>query len=322
MTLRRKEEGMCMMEGCSVCTCEESEIPRAWIKGKKEDRSLGVSELGVEQGYGWISPPNSGYGNSYKDGMDDVLGRVDYGGGGRDWVVSKEGETFVNLLLNPERYTGYSGPSASRVWRAIQQENCFGRHEDVCLEKRVFYRLMSGLQSSISTHIAKKYYYPPPIDKWGNNIPLFISAVGSHQDRLNNLYFAFLFALRAAQKAKDMLLSYPIDSGDLVADSYAKSLLFELLNSNYTTQSSTGSSPALGLQQKAPTSGVQECREGFDESNLFQESISNASLAVFNLGRRWLLLPKRMGTTCWRHFERRTTSGRNSAFDSGTSARS
>ena len=261
-----------MMEGCSVCTCEESEIPRAWIKEKKDDKANGLNDVSTEFGYGWISPLNSGYGNSYRDGMDDVLGRVEYNGmASRDWVVAKDGETYINLLLNPERYTGYSGPSASRVWRAIQQENCFGRHEDTCLEKRVFYRLMSGLQSSISTHIAKKYYYPPPVDKWGNNIDLFITAVGSHPDRLNNLYFAFLFTLRAVQKAKDLLLSFPIVSGDENADNLAKSLLFELLNSNYTTRSAAGSSPTLDLQQKGrPSSEVQECREGFDESNLFQ----------------------------------------------------
>lgn len=48
--------------------------------------------------------------------------------------------SYVNLLENPERFTGYSGPSAQRVWQAIQQENCFGEQNDVCLEKRVFYR--------------------------------------------------------------------------------------------------------------------------------------------------------------------------------------
>ena len=48
--------------------------------------------------------------------------------------------SYVNLLVNPERFTGYSGPSARRVWRSIQEENCFGEASDVCLEKRIFYR--------------------------------------------------------------------------------------------------------------------------------------------------------------------------------------
>lgn len=32
--------------------------------------------------------------------------------------------TYVNLQLNPERYTGYTGPSARRIWDAIYMENC------------------------------------------------------------------------------------------------------------------------------------------------------------------------------------------------------
>lgn len=83
---------------------------------------------------------------------------------------------YVDLALVPERYTGYSGNSANRVWRAIYEENCFGLSEhnlltgksavhvtlpdtltdvlrgslDVentdgeCLEKRVYYKIISG----------------------------------------------------------------------------------------------------------------------------------------------------------------------------------
>uniref|UniRef100_A0A3Q4GWK5 Endoplasmic reticulum oxidoreductase 1 beta n=1 Tax=Neolamprologus brichardi TaxID=32507 RepID=A0A3Q4GWK5_NEOBR len=32
---------------------------------------------------------------------------------------------YVDLLLNPERFTGYKGPSAWRVWNSIYEENCF-----------------------------------------------------------------------------------------------------------------------------------------------------------------------------------------------------
>lgn len=30
--------------------------------------------------------------------------------------------SYVNLLLNPERYTGYKGESARRIWQAIYME--------------------------------------------------------------------------------------------------------------------------------------------------------------------------------------------------------
>ena len=82
---------------------------------------------------------------------------------------------YFDLRLVPERYTGYSGKDAHRVWRSIYEENCFGLSElslmkanspslvslpdtmiDVlhendqdsdsqCLEKRVYYKLISGM---------------------------------------------------------------------------------------------------------------------------------------------------------------------------------
>jgi hypothetical protein len=93
----------------------------------------------------------------------------------RIYTSSAEGE-YYDLSLIPERYTGYSGPDSARVWRSIYQENCFGLTEqsitpgkvssgladglredaensDTCLEKRVYYRIISGLHASISTHI-------------------------------------------------------------------------------------------------------------------------------------------------------------------------
>lgn len=90
-----------------------------------------------------------------------------------------EGDYF-DLQSVPERYTGYSGPDAHRVWRSIYEENCFGLselslmkgkspapvtlpdtmtevlHEDgneppaQCLEKRVYYKVISGMFSSWS----------------------------------------------------------------------------------------------------------------------------------------------------------------------------
>ena len=33
--------------------------------------------------------------------------------------------SYFDLSLNPERYTGYAGPSAERIWKAIYRENCF-----------------------------------------------------------------------------------------------------------------------------------------------------------------------------------------------------
>ena len=76
---------------------------------------------------------------------------------------------FIDLLKNPERFTGYDGEAAHKVWRSIYEENCFkpepwpsgsidvddtfsrkktsseSATDGLCLEKRIFYRAISGL---------------------------------------------------------------------------------------------------------------------------------------------------------------------------------
>ena len=80
---------------------------------------------------------------------------------------------YVDLVKNPERFTGYAGDSARRVWQAIYEQNCFqfvfgtkkqlghahGKDEinDLCLERRAFYRVVSGMHASISIHLCKQW---------------------------------------------------------------------------------------------------------------------------------------------------------------------
>eukprot|EP00043_Microstomoeca_roanoka_P007177 m.69267 g.69267 ORF g.69267 m.69267 type:complete len:537 (-) comp13727_c0_seq1:515-2125(-) len=40
-------------------------------------------------------------------------------------VYSQEEMQWVNLIDNPERYTGFNGPSARRIWEAVYNSNCF-----------------------------------------------------------------------------------------------------------------------------------------------------------------------------------------------------
>ncbi len=46
-----------------------------------------------------------------------------------DWFIiiddSSTDGSYIDLVLNPERFTGYSGHSPHRIWSAIYEENCF-----------------------------------------------------------------------------------------------------------------------------------------------------------------------------------------------------
>lgn len=49
---------------------------------------------------------------------------------------------YVDLLLNPERFTGYRGNSAHRIWQSIYLENCFRLVEICC---RIICNVLSTL---------------------------------------------------------------------------------------------------------------------------------------------------------------------------------
>ena len=135
---------------------------------------------------------------------------------------------YVDLLLNPERYTGYKGASPHRIWNSIYDENCF-KSEDggtslygsqqslagLCLEQRTFYRMISGLHTSINLHLSVNYLFPDKIGfgqgSWGPNIDEFLQRFDPKNEaqgpqRLKNLYFAYLVELRALIKAAPYLL--------------------------------------------------------------------------------------------------------------------
>jgi ERO1-like protein beta len=83
---------------------------------------------------------------------------------------------YIDLVRNPERFTGFAGESSWKVWKAIYEQNCFKflygvekkrtltnsnpvDEDDFCVEKRAFYRVISGLHTSISIHLCYDYLY-------------------------------------------------------------------------------------------------------------------------------------------------------------------
>ncbi|KAH8922415.1 endoplasmic oxidoreductin [Atractiella rhizophila] len=209
------DDGSCMMRDCAVETKEEDEIPPNW-------RWKALSEIETteheEQARQILAD-----GCFVRDSDFCVL---------EDEQVSNG--LYVDLLSNPERFTGYSGPSANKIWKSIYEENCFDPvpfmdssktfvsssdirnlkvwdettslnfgsfisgvaaprdppDQDTCLEKRVYYRLISGLHASISMHICSEYLNQKTGD-WGPNLECFITRIAQHPERLQNIYFDY-----------------------------------------------------------------------------------------------------------------------------------
>ncbi|GMT28408.1 hypothetical protein PFISCL1PPCAC_19705, partial [Pristionchus fissidentatus] len=160
---------------------------------------------------------------------------------------------YVDLSKNPEKYTGYSGDSAVRVWKSIYQENCFkpdmrfdkdflmNPNDGLCYEKRVFYRLISGFHSAITISIASYNYKPPVVSafgssegSWFRNVEMFKGRFGTKwswegPQRLKNVYFVFLLELRALVKAAPYLKEEMFFTGNDEEDEKTRKMMKELI---------------------------------------------------------------------------------------------
>ena len=101
--------------------------------------------------------------------------------------------------------------------------------DDQCLEKRVFYRIISGMHASISTHLCYDYLNKTT-GEWGPNVECFKERLQSHPERISNLYFNYALVLRAIEKARPALKSYTFCSGDPTQDALTKHKVMGLVD--------------------------------------------------------------------------------------------
>lgn len=170
----------------------------------------------------------------------------------------QDGAEYVDLLLNPEKYTGYRGYSAHRIWRSIYLENCFDQSaqnallthihkvpnplNSLCIEQRSFYRLLSGMHSSINIHLCANYllsetnnFMSSPNGEWGRNTDEFVrrfsteSTKGEGPNWLKNLYFVYLLELRALAKAAPLLKNELYFTGNDEEDETVRTAVSDIL---------------------------------------------------------------------------------------------
>ncbi|XP_004511502.1 endoplasmic reticulum oxidoreductin-2-like isoform X2 [Cicer arietinum] len=215
------DDGMCRLRDCSVCECPENEFPESF---KKPNR-LPLNDLVCQEG-----KPEAAVDRTLDSKAFRGWPEID-----NPWTNDDETDndemTYVNLQLNPERYTGYTGPSARRIWDAVYSENCPKYlSQESCQEEKILYKLISGLHSSISVHIAADYLLDEATNMWGQNLTMMYDRVLQYPDRVRNLYFTFLFVLRAVTKAADYLEQAEYNTSnpneDLKTQSFIKQLLY------------------------------------------------------------------------------------------------
>ena len=175
---------------------------------------------------------------------------------------------YVSLVRNKERFTGYGGEAAWQVWDAIYRENCFQKSsfshsanlgmssmpprgravqdfknvldaavpgnanletEGECLEKRVFYRVISGMHASISAHLCWDFLNQST-GQWQPNVACYESRLHNHPDRTSNLYFNFALVTRAIAKLGPHLRGphYTFCTGDASEDAATRAKVLEV----------------------------------------------------------------------------------------------
>ncbi|KAH9810211.1 hypothetical protein DFH28DRAFT_986408 [Melampsora americana] len=258
------EDGACGNIACAVDELDQKDIPQYW-------RSKELSGLKTTDSN--RLPPNLDQKPCHTQSNDQNFCVLD-----DHYLEPSSQSVYVDLLANPERFTGYSGTSASRIWQSIYEENCFdlipkstipstssvsfgfpqsgiidsslispkaipaslnGRQslerfgDQTCLEKRVYYKLLSGLHASISIHICDEYL-DPISGKWIPNLQCYLQRVGSHPDRLENLYFTYTLMLRALSKSSNYLRSERVElcTDDEKADAQTKEVLEHLISTS------------------------------------------------------------------------------------------
>ncbi|KAJ3253562.1 hypothetical protein HK103_000470 [Boothiomyces macroporosus] len=192
-----REDQLCNLKDCTVYEAQEDEIPTEW---KKE--ALSFVDYSPSQSFQFIKKCQD---------IDES-----------DFCVLEDQSdidgVYINLLKNQERYSGYAGESAARVWSSIYNENCFDvtsnplTLQDTCLEKQTFFKLISGLHTSISLHICNEWL-DRTTGNWVKNQDCYKYRVGNHPERIENLNFIWAVMVRAVSKLTPYLANHPFCNG-------------------------------------------------------------------------------------------------------------
>ncbi|KAF5834410.1 endoplasmic reticulum oxidoreductin 1 [Dunaliella salina] len=153
---------------------------------------------------------------------------------------------YVDLRRNPEKYTGYKGEDARRVWAAIYDQSALkeaaaavaaartdSETAAVPREQEVLYRLISGMHTAITTSIVHNFH-DEATGTWGPNLPMFKARFGhpAAKSFVENLYFTLLFVLRAVTKAGPALSTFGYNTGQPAADARTEELMRSLVSND------------------------------------------------------------------------------------------
>lgn len=208
-----RQEMICRDTACQICECSNNEVPRVWKQPQ------GINEDIVTT----IDDPFNKWVEKFNVDSKHWLLKED--------IDPKDG-AYINLLKNPEGYTGYRG---AHIWNAIFKENCFSEsYSNLCVEDKIFSNIFMGWLVNTNFQIGCNFR-----NRETNNTYINVSYVTKkylyHKDKIDNLLFLYSLMIKAVNKAVPLLLEYDYRSGNKTEDQmtykYTKEIFrYELLN--------------------------------------------------------------------------------------------
>lgn len=147
----------------------------------------------------------------------------------KQWLVQEEVDstsgTFINLLNNPEGYTGYRG---QHIWDAIFRENCFSdQFNQLCKEDKVFYRIFDGWLSNTNMQIGMNYHNRETNLTY-MNVSMITSKLLTKKDKVDHLFFLYSFMIKAMNKAELLLKNFEYNSGNNTEDTITMNIIDDI----------------------------------------------------------------------------------------------
>eukprot|EP00953_Heterococcus_sp_UTEX-ZZ885_P014051 7998-Heterococcus_DN1.PRE.3 len=291
------EDGQCVERACALDECDPKDIPRQWLEQDiVTDKSSRIRQFARAAGLVGKSAEQLEKECEHSAVVEKELGVIDHSHSDPQadsfnpwdemaslsnvWTEQEEQEENMDACLASmsqlHRVADVQFVYYETSSQSLRCVDCGTNGANTTpLDMHVYCSkwLMSGLQSSITTQIAADYHFED--DHWGPNIQFFTSAVGAHPDRLTNLYFAYLFCLRALAKAAPLLQQYDYSTGNAAADNVTAALMRGLVKcepSLLLDANLLESGISVAVNRNATTASAQ-CMRGFDEKGMFEVSI-------------------------------------------------
>ena len=200
------QEMICKDTACQICECSNNEVPRV------RKQASGIDENIVTT----IDDPFNKWEEKFNVDSKQWLLKED--------IDPKDG-VYINLLKNPEGYTGYSGEN---IWSAIFKENCYSdSYSSLCVEDKIFYNIFMGWLVNTNFQIGCNFRNRHTNESYVN-ISYVTNKILYHKDKIDYLFFLYSLMLKAVNKAVPYLLNYDYSSGNETEDQMTTKIIKEI----------------------------------------------------------------------------------------------